>query len=365
MKTHTQGYGALLDTRTDAEKLKDYTFSELVTSVKPVVWAVKKDWRKFPIYNQNGSGSCVAQTVAKMLGVMYWLLNGTYVHFSATHVYQRRINKPSSGMHGTNAADIARKGVTLEQLVPSQSMTDAQMDAVVIEDYKAKVGEVFKADKYILLPAADIEAVASVIQTTGKPVMVWFYFKSDEWTTTPTVKYPTLSLTASTTARHSITAVDFTLLGKEHTSDKTLWGKKALVIEDSWGTKHGAAGQRFITEDFYKARNYFALYFMSFNFAEAAQPAKPEYYFGKNLQFSTTPTYEYDVKVLQDILKYEGLFPNNVESTGYYGAVTAKAVLEYQRKYLTNYPSAELEQLGGKIVGAATRAALNSKYGGN
>src|SRR3990167_25647 len=88
--------GALIDERSEAEKAKDFKFEEIVTSIAPVVWTEKPSlsWRKFPIFNQNGSGSCVAQTMAKILGVMYYLKNQTYVHFSATHIYQRRSNKP-------------------------------------------------------------------------------------------------------------------------------------------------------------------------------------------------------------------------------------------------------------------------------
>src|SRR6185503_11714235 len=105
---------------------------------------ISTSWRKFPIFNQNGSGSCVAQTMAKILGVMYYLKNGTYVHFSATHIYQRRINKPEGGMSGVDAFNIARNGATLEVLTPSQDMTDTQMDNIKIEKYKEDVGLVFK-----------------------------------------------------------------------------------------------------------------------------------------------------------------------------------------------------------------------------
>ena len=67
--------GALPDTRSIDEQAKDYQFSEIVTAVAPVNWVEKPptQWRSFPIMNQNGSGACVAFTMAKLLGVMYWL----------------------------------------------------------------------------------------------------------------------------------------------------------------------------------------------------------------------------------------------------------------------------------------------------
>lgn len=349
-----KGTGALLDTRAEAEKERDYKFEEIVSAANLVNWIEKpqSEWRKFPIFNQNGSGSCVAQTMAKLLGIMYWLKNQTYVHFSATHIYQRRINKPQGGMGGINAFDIAKQGVTLEVLAPSQEMTDQQMDEVKIENYKQEVGGIFKIGNYVVLPIKDIETIASTIQTTNKGVMVWFYFKHDEWNEAPEVKYIDIKKEDTGIVRHSVTAVDF-----------TLWqGKKSLVIDDSWGTAYGKSGQRIITEDFFKARNFFAAYPINFAFEETPTPEqKPHYTFTRDLKFSSIFTIDPDVKALQDILKYEGLFPKNADSTGYYGAITAKTVLAFQKKYKVA-GDAELDLLGGKICGIKTRAKLNELY---
>ena len=313
--------GATPDTRKTSEKEKDYKFEEIVASINPVDWRERgpDEWRKFPIFNQDGSGSCVAQTQAKEMGIMRFLKDGVYVHFSATDIYQRRLNKPAAGMVATEARGIAGKGVTLEVLSPSQNMSDAQMDSVVIEPYKRKVGEVFAIPNYVEMPAKDIDAVASVIQTTKKGVMVWFYFKIDEWTERPSVKYPDLDLNAPSTPRHSVTAVDYTLVN----------GKKCLIIEDSWGTSFGMAGQRIIDEDFFKARNWYAGYLVNFVF-DATHPTKPTHTFNVDMEFGQTNG---DIEALQDCLRYEGLFPANVGSTGYFGAITKKAVQDFQNKH--------------------------------
>ncbi len=340
--------GAKLDTRTEEEKLKDYKFEEIVSSVAPVNWKEKRqsDWCKFPIFDQDGSGSCVAQTMAKLLGIMYWLANGIYVHFSATHIYQRRMNKPEGGMNGDDVFKIASEGVTLEELVPSQKMSDSEMDAVVIPEYKKKVGEVFKISKnWITLPIKDIETVASVLQQTGKGVMLWFYFKYDEWDKDPNVKYNDIVLGAASTSRHSVTGVDFTLYN----------GKKAIVIDDSWGPKAGTgAGQRVIDEDFFNARNWFAKYPMNFQFAESTDINKPIYTFANDLKFSATVTYgNPDIIALQNCLKYLGFFPINTESTGYFGALTKKGVQNFQIKYGLNPDG---------VVGKITRSKLNELF---
>lgn len=368
------GTGANIDTRSEEEKSKDYHFAELVTSAAPVVWTTKPpaQWRKFPIYNQNGSGSCVAQTMAKLMGILYFLKNGVYVHFSATHIYQRRSNKPSGGMSGIEVFKIAQQGVTLEELSPSQGMTDDQMTNAKIDDYKVKVGEIFKIGNYIVLPLKDIETVASVIEQTGKGVMIWTYWKNDEWTEIPSIKYPGLSEYEPGVGRHSTAVVDYTLYE----------GEKAIIIDDSWGTSYGKAGQRVIKESFFKERNFFAAYPMNFAFDDQTQPSpqpqptpgKPKYTFTQPLVFipwdnaNNQPTntishenQKSDVKALQDILKYEGFFPVNVDSTGYYGSVTAGAVLEWQLKYSVD-DVATLNSLMGRNFGPKSMIKMNSLY---
>ena len=351
--------GATIDTRTEAEKQKDYKLEELVTSVALVNWVEKPQsaWRKFPIFNQDGSGSCVAQTGAKELGILRWLKDKVYIHFSATDIYQRRINKPAGGMGQDDVRKIMAQGTTLEVLTPSQSMNDATMDAVVIEAYKHQVGTVFSVPNYVTDPVKDVEAVASIIQQTSKGVMVWFYFQYDEWNERPVVKNPTLNLNAPATARHSVTAVDYTLVG----------GKKCLIIEDSWGPGTGIGGQRIVDEDFYKARNWYAGHLMTFKFDSGVEPTPiptpmPQHKFLRDLAWNPVYFTDIDVKALQDILKYEGLFPTNVDSTGYYGSVTAKAVLAWQKNHKVA-SDAELDVLQGKRVGQKTRSFLNSIYG--
>lgn len=356
--------GVHLDDRSEEAKQQDYDIREVVATTAKPNWAEKKqsEWRKFPIYNQDGSGSCVAQTLAKMKGIKYWLLNKIYIHFSATHIYQRRRNKPGSGMHGYDALDICTKGVTLEELVPSQNMTDKQMDAIEIPEYKVEVGNIFKSDNYVVLPTNDIDIVASTIEATGKGVMVWFYFGNNgEWTDVPTIKDDNLNISSAN--RHSVTAVDYTLYE----------GEKALIIEDSWGKTYGLGGQRVIKESFYKKRNFFAGYLKEFVFETAPEeeekkeepvpkPDKPKYTVTKQLEFKPSFVVEEDVKVLQNVLKYEGVFPKNVDSTGWYGPITAKAVDKFQRKHNVA-PVAELDALRGKRVGPKTTAKLTELYG--
>ena len=323
--------GALEDTRTDAQRAGDYKFAEIVSTVEPVVWVEKPQntWRKFPIFNQNGSGSCVAQTLRKLYGIYLWLKTDVWVDLSASHIYQRRVNRPAGGMGGVDAFTIAQKGTTLESFAPSEKMTDAQMDNVPVNAFMEKVGEVFKLGSYITVSPFDIDIVASIIQKTKKGVMVWFYFANDEWIDVPTVKYPNLDRYASTTARHSLAAVDFALVN----------GKKCLIIDDSWGLAYAMNGQRVITEDFFSQRCFFVAHFQNLAFE----------------QVDVKPSYTGSVVSLQDCLKAEGLFPTNVASSGILGPITIKGINAFQLKY-------GLAIIGTGAVGPKTRAKLLELY---
>lgn len=338
--------GVILDTRPEAEKNLDYKFEELVSSPAPVKWTEKPQdkWRSFPVQNQNGSGSCVAQTLKKMMGIYVWLKTGTYLALSATHIFQRRANRPSSGMGYPDCFKIGQKGVTLEQFAPSEQLTDEKMDNTKVAPFAGSVGEIFKLGAYVQVPIKDIDTVASIIQETGKAVMLWFFFKGKEWAPLVPVVEDESMTPASAPARHSVAGVDFTLYK----------GKKAVIIDDS--AHFGKRWVRVVTEDFFKKRNFLAAYFINFAFEDGSlspTTPKPKYTFTRDLEMSVTVVYDKDVVALQDILKYEGLFPANVESTGYFGSVTKKAVEAYQAKYGI--------AVAGR-VGPSTRAHLNSKY---
>ncbi len=340
--------GAEIDTRPIEQKLKDFNFREIVTAANAVNWVEKPKelWRRFPDQDQDGSGSCVAQSIKRSAGILLWLKEGVYVPFSASDIYQMRPNKPLPGMNGVGAFEFWRNnGITLEALVPSQWMSDAQMDAETIEKYKREVGMIFKISGHVGISSGDFETVASVIQTTGKGVVVFFYFNSQEWSQEIPAVIDT-SLQLENGLRHSVVAVDYFLFN----------GKKYLLIEDS--AHFGGFTYHLISEEFFTARNWFARYPMSFNF-DGAQLVKPQYHFDAPFEMGETLP---SIVALQDILKYEGLFPVNIQSTGYYGAITAKAVLQWQLNHQVSTLD-ELNQLAGRRVGEKTISKLNEIYG--
>lgn len=373
--------GANLDTRPEEAKLKDHSFVEVVAAANDVNWQQKPEsqWRKFPDQDQNGAGSCVANTIRKLAYIQFTLKKPEFakygVYFSENSIYHYRSNKPGSGMIGVESFDIWKgHGITLEALVPGQKMSDEQMDAIEIDALAEEVAKSFEITGHVGVPNGDFETIASIIQTTGKGVMSWFYFTPSEWSPFgPKILVSGLDLYADSTARHSVAVVDFFL----YPIDGVL--KKCLLIEDS--AHFGNITRRVITEDFFKARNWFNRYAMNYKFYDQTQPSptpvpvdpKPIYTFSTALEFipldsngnisdlAKNAAQEKDVIALQNILKYEGCMPINVGSTGYYGAITAKAVLKFQVKYSVA-SAQELASLAGRRVGPKTIDVLNMRY---
>lgn len=350
--------GALIDERADSEKIRDFKFEEIVASATSPSWKEKayNTLRRFPDQHQDGSGSCVAQTLKKLLGIYVFIKTNVFVKLSASHIYQRRSNKPSGGMNSVDAFKIAQTGVTLEEFVPSEELNDTEMDAYTPVEFMRKIGEVFKIGSYLTVTPGNIDTVASIIEQTGKGVMVWFYFTSAEWKankegdyTVPEVKTDLTGPGDARSLRHSVAAVDYFLFK----------GKKALLIEDS--SPFGGVSRRIVTEDYFIKRNWFVGHFMNFAFEEESAPLipKPTHTFNTDLEFSPTVQYSDDVKALQEILKYESLFPSNIESSGYYGSITKIAVGKFQLKH--GVVTADTDAGYGR-VGPKTRATLNALY---
>ncbi len=341
------GTGALDDPRPYEEKVKDYQAEE-VAAFAPIAWREKpqSEWRKFPIFDQDGSSSCVAQAIAKSLGINNFLEENEFTLFSARDIYARRKNKPSGGMWGQDACDIARNfGSTLNALMNGQQLGEPEMNRD--DDRKPSyeiIGKVYRAKNWFLLPF-DIEKIASII-AEGKSVTLFFRWDYNEWDQEAPIILPN----SSKSSHHAVTGVDYTLYQ----------GKKAIVIDDSWGKNRGINGQRVITEEWFNpahGRITWASYFDDLsNLAILnAQIEKPKYQFTRVM---TVGSRGLDVSQLQRCLGYlkdaEGyLFPLSQEPTGYYGGITRNTVARYQAMK-------GLSQKGS--VDQATLAVLNQDF---
>lgn len=242
--------GALDDTRPEDAKAKDW--HKDVVMAGPLDWKNKdfSDIQVFPVRDQDGSGSCVAQTLALMLGIENYLEEGKFIEFSAKDIYTRRSNQGTMGMIGVEALDIARKyGSTLEVLQPSQKMGEADINKIDRKVSDQEIAEIFKVKDFYQLPFS-VVSIAQIMENgrkngVAKPLMTWFRFPRMEWTSKP-------NLTSVTTdiVHHSVTAIDYGIMD----------GKKGIFIQDSWGHHSSTVnGLRFISEN-YLSRMTFCAY---------------------------------------------------------------------------------------------------------
>ena len=332
--------GVLDDPRPPEEKQKDYRSEEVVTTCP--IWSVKDKLREYPIYHQDGSGACVAFTFAKLIATEVKKLTQEWIDFSPSFIYKRRSNQTTAGMNIANAADIVRReGSTLEALMKSQNLTEVQINSVHETYVATEIAKgVSKAVNSYLYVVPNIERIATIIDQ-GHSVGLVIFADWEEYSDTPQVLK---NLTyAEAQIRHMVTAVDYFLhpdLGK------CLW------IEDSWGVGHGQGGRRVFTKNFVNTRTQLAIYLDGFEF-DTKEIEKIT--FTTPVQFAERND---EVRKVQDFLKSQGTFPSNQESTGYYGNITARAVIDWQLKEL-EVPEAQLKEWGGRFWGPASIKRAN------
>ena len=296
-----KGTGLLEDLRHQSLKDLDYKHEEVASASAPT-WLNKQTYRKYPIKDQSNSSSCVANATALVLGIENELEEGEYVDLSARDIYSQRLNRPEEGMYFWDALDIAHKnGATLETLMDSNGRGEVKMNENIDRKMSDKqIAGIFKAGGYIELPK-DIDSIASILEK-GKGVLLGFKFTYAEWGKIPSISDVTPNL------HHGVAGVDFTLYN----------GKKALIIQDSWGLHSSTInGQRIITEDFLPRCTY-AGYLLDLS---------------NSVRDIDRPIFDGSIKSLQKVLTYEGFFPNTITPTGVFGSITKKALIEFQKKY--------------------------------
>lgn len=323
--------GANLDTRPPAQAhAEDIHADEIIASVANVEWKeiAPAAIRVFGEQNQNQKSDCVAESRRKIKRILFKVNRGIDLDFSSVAFYRKRSNYPAEGMIAADAISLdMNRGMTLDKLVPSDIITsEAKANELMPEAYNDDIAKIFAVQGgEVIFNPGDLETVAGTIQLSRKGIMLWFYFTAQEWSQeVPTVMDNLFGPRDPLSLNHSVVGIEPALYK----------GRKGIWIDDS--ALFGGLSRRFITEDFYRKRNWYASYPLAFKF-EPSAVAKPSY----------TGT----IKSLQDCLKAEGVFPTNIDSTGVFGPVTTQAVKDFQKKY-------GLEQVGtvGQLTGAKLRA---------
>ena len=331
--------GLLPDNRKPEEREKDYLTCELLEA-EPITWIDFEQWKQkpeiqkmlneLPVYSQNGSSSCVSQSIALIATINNWKEEGKAIKFSARGIYARRSNKPNEGMRFYDAAELFRKyGAVPEPLLPSQDLNEEQMNK--LDDYLPSydlIGKIYAPTNYFWVNSFD-----EIVQIASRnyPVQIGVRFGPGEWDyVVPRIitSYTLFDLKFG----HSIVVLPYSYF--------LYGGKRAVFIQDSWNYGRGLNGRRILTEDWFQGARFMGgLWYEDINnFAVFnASPAQlPKYQWTRDLYVGSRGE---DVKMLQlalGMIKDEQgyLFPLISQvPTGYYGGLTRNAVLRYQKLF--------------------------------
>lgn len=324
--------GVTEDPRLDPKIIDGWSINEILAESATLNWRKKtiSERVNFPVWNQHQTSACVAFAKAKQVSIRIFNMTGVWIDFSPASIYQLRVNAPGLGMNIADANDIVNKrGTTLEALMRSQNLTEAQIMTV----QRSKVAEMFAEAiaeavvRYLYVPP-DIDRIAQTIES-GKAVSLLIYGTFDEYARmTPVVLNPNLTYTEAP-VRHEVVGVDYFLDGD---------GAKKILINDS--AHFGGLSLREFSEDFIARRCVLADAIDVFTF---------------NPETGDKPSYDGSIISLQKCLRYEGLFPEGTDFVENFGPITQDGVMKFQVKH-------KLHATGVPSVGPLTKAKLLELY---
>jgi len=350
--------GVLPDIRIKEEKNKDYLTEEILVMVTPLNWIPWESWKaklenikmlfEIKVNNQNNVGSCAAQALSLLLSILNWIEDKIFIILSSKPVYGRRKNKPSPGMYMDDVGNIGITYATVpEVLYPSPNDTEENMSN--LDDYISafeSMAKVLRAKNYFwLYQTKDIDSFAQIL-SLGKPIVLTVVFGDGEFDKmVPEVKSVPVKY------GHAITILPNAYF--------TYQGKKAVLIQNSWGDFRYYGGRQILTEDwFIKNRVICGMWFEDLNNLAVfnSDIAKPKYHFANDLYVGMQNS---EVAMLQRCLGYEKdddgyIFPLYQSPTGYFGGITRNAVKRFQIKY-------GIEPVLG-YCGPKTRTKLNKLF---
>jgi hypothetical protein len=334
--------GVILDKRSQEDKNKDFNHDEIAFS--PTINLVTKEealkqttlWER---YNQAGTSSCVAHSVALAYGIKRNFFKG-----SPMSVYRPRSNYPGEGMIADDASKIVKNlGIADFVLLPTPS-TEKEANALTLNTKVVEDALKNKADAYVYITSQWFNNIAS-IASQGTPVTIFIYSTYREWA----VEYPTLRdkpKLGSAPIQHAITVLPNSVYEED--------GKRYLIIQDS--ALFGGYSIRHLSEDFINARCYFGQYFTKLTVAPIE--TKPKHTFTRSIKYGERSK---EVEWLQMCLVNEGIHPKEAVTGNFFG-ITLNSVKKFQLKYADDV----LKPIGLKLptgfVGAMTIKKLNELY---
>lgn len=329
---------------------RDYPFAapEIAQAGAPFQWQVGNGpdpalMALMTIKNQGNSGSCGGQAFSYYGQRLQSVYGKESMERSAKYLYSQ-VYVPGGGSDDRALANIAKQqGFGLEKDCPSYpsyggSPAEQFMERPQDITPAARIGA--GSDKIALayaFPTIDIESIAQATVACSGIILGIYGANNGTW----------LGIEPKPTTPQTHGWAHW-LYGAQ---PQIYNGKKGVWVCESWGTSVGLNGWQFISEDHIASGALWGAIVLIYN----PTPQKPpQHVFNADIKLGDDGA---EVLALQQYLAYDGEF--SVTPNGHYGAITSQAVLNFQLKYALA-STATLEELGGHIVGPATRAKLNS-----
>ena len=346
----TQLGKGIIDRPDQPADLRDYRHDEIAGAMAPAVWTEKApgDFFTLPPTNQAVASDCVAFKWAKQLGVENMNLNGgIYRRLSAHSIYPYGFVQGGGMSIRGSAPIVCARGATLEELFPSDNLTEAQAEDPTGYPQDAKtIALIFRPDS-VVFANPDFETIASIIynyrqagQKKAVGIAVMGKNNSTWLTTTP---QPPQTTTDPTIWYHALTVTDYGLMG----------GQKFLAVSNNWGSNIGQNGTQFLGQN-YEPFIYSADYVLKAAYGSAIEVPPPVHTWTQVMQVGATGP---EVLVLQQALQSMGMFPSDkiLKPTGYFGGITRDGIQTFQDSFI-------LPRTG--IFDTATMAKFNEIFGG-
>jgi hypothetical protein len=248
-----------------------------------------------------------------------------------------------------NICDIVvNQGVSPEKdlITPTK---EAEANAVKITPELKKVAEPFRQKAYLIKNNPTIEQIKDIVNS-GDALVGSIFATSKEWSQ----EYPEIIdkdlIVDNAPIRHAIAILP--------NSAFVYKKKKYIIIQDS--AKFGKITFRYLSEDFISARLRVIQDYIDLDYVEPIKWITPPNLKGyKFYQDLTVGSRGPAVKILQEILKANGFFPN-MNCTDYFGGITRQAVKDFQEKYKTDILIAIGLKSGTGFFGKSSRAKMES-----